>query len=84
MAAGSSVILSVRRLPEPTQAYILAQITAFAAITAFSWGMWQSWLMAVTGLTVLYAALALNLYRIEEPTLTPAAEATALHLDGAA
>jgi len=66
MAAGSLMILSVRRLPEPMQAYVLAQITAFAVIAAFSWGMWQSWLMAVTGLTALYAALAVNLYRIEE------------------
>ena len=65
MVAGSSVILSVRRLPEPTQAYVLAQISAFLAIAAFSWGMWQSWLMAVTGLTALYAALAVNRYRIE-------------------
>ncbi len=46
--------------------------------------MWQSWLMAVTGLTALYAALAVNLYRIEEFPPTPAAEAAALHPDGAA
>jgi len=77
MVAGSSVILSVRRLPEPTQAYVLAQIAAFLAIAAFSWGMWQSWLMAVTGLTALYAALAVNRYRIEEPAPTPAVEAAA-------
>jgi O-antigen ligase len=77
MAAGSSVILAVGRLPEPTQPYVLAEITAFVMIAAFSWGMWQSWLMAVTGLTTLYVALAVNSYRLEEPIPAPAADAPA-------
>jgi O-antigen ligase len=74
MVAGSSVILSVRRLPVPTQAYVLAQITAFVMIAAFAWGMWQSWLMALTGLTALYAALAVNFYRVEELAPAPTAD----------
>jgi len=74
MVAGSSVILSVRFLPVPTQAYVLAQITAFVMIAAFAWGMWQSWLMALTGLTALYAALAVNFYRVEELAPTPTAD----------
>jgi O-antigen ligase len=77
IVAGSSVILSVGRLPEPTQAYVLAQFTAFLMIAAFSWGMWQSWLMALTGLTALYAALAVNFYRIKERAPTPAADVPA-------
>ncbi len=74
MAAGSSVILSVGRLPKPTQPFVLAQITAFVMIAAFSWGMWQSWLMALTGLTALYAALAVSSYRLKEPAPIPAAD----------
>lgn len=74
MAAGSTVILSVRRLPEPTQAFALAEFTAFVTIAAFSWGMWQSWLMAVTGLAALYVALAVNLYRLEGLAPAPATD----------
>jgi O-antigen ligase len=69
-AAGSVVILSVGRLPRPTQAFVLAHLTAFLAIAAFGWGMWQSWLMAVAGLAVLYAALAVSFYRATEPAGT--------------
>ena len=29
-------------------------------MAAFSWGMWQSWLMALTGLAALYGAMAVR------------------------
>jgi hypothetical protein len=43
------------------QPFVLAQFAAFFVMAAFSWGMWQSWLMALTGLAALYAALAVSL-----------------------
>lgn len=63
MAAGSTVILSVRRLPPPAQSYVIAHVSAFLTVLAFGWGMWQSWLMALAGLAGLYASLAVNAYR---------------------
>jgi len=64
MVAGSAVILSLGRLPRDTQRFALAQVAAFFAIVAFAWGMWQGWLMALTGLAALYIALAVNVYRV--------------------
>lgn len=60
---GSAVILSVRTLPAATQSYTLGHITAFLSIIAFSWGMWQGWLVALAGLAALYIALAVNFFR---------------------
>jgi hypothetical protein len=34
-------------------------------MAAFSWGMWQTWLMALTGLAALYAAMAARFARAE-------------------
>ncbi|ODR95908.1 hypothetical protein AUC70_03355 [Methyloceanibacter stevinii] len=42
-------------------------MAAFFAIIAFAWGMWQAWLMALTGLAALYVALAVNVYRAGQP-----------------
>jgi hypothetical protein len=36
-------------------------------MAAFSWGMWQSWLIALPGLAALYAALAASFARAEQP-----------------
>jgi len=36
-------------------------------MAAFSWGMLQSWLMALTGLAALYAALAASFARTGAP-----------------
>ena len=83
-AAGFWVIAGIGYLARRTQPFILAHATAFMVITAFSWGMWQSWLMALTGLAALYAALAVNAYRVSEAGLTSAADETALHSDGTA
>lgn len=64
---GSAVILSLGRLPRDTQQFALAEVAAFLAIVAFAWGMWQGWLMALTGLAALYVALAVNAYRASQP-----------------
>ena len=64
MVTCSAVILSLGRLPRDTQRFALAQVAAFFAIVAFAWGMWQGWLMALTGLAALYIALAVNVYRV--------------------
>jgi O-antigen ligase len=67
LAAGCAVILSVGRLTPTVQPFILAQFAAFFVTAAFSWGMWQSWLMALTGLAALYAAMAASFARAELP-----------------
>jgi O-antigen ligase len=67
IAAGASMIGYIGRLSTPMQPFILAQLTAFLTIFGFSWGMWQSWLMAVAGLAAMYAALAVSFCRAEEP-----------------
>lgn len=63
MAAGASLVMSLRRLPPPAQRYALAQFAAFFAIAAFGWGMWQAWLLALAALSALYIALAANFSR---------------------
>lgn len=63
LAAGCVVIGYIGRLSPATQPFVLAQFAAFFTIAAFSWGMWQSWLLAVTGLTAIYAALAATFAR---------------------
>ncbi|MEM7193233.1 MAG: O-antigen ligase family protein [Pseudomonadota bacterium] len=63
MATGTAVILSLAQLPPGTHRYVLAHVAAFFAIIAFAWGMWQQWLMALIGLSVLYLALGTSLYR---------------------
>jgi len=72
VAAGSVIILSVGRLPRRTQAFVLAHLAAFITVLAFGWGLWQSWLMAVSGLAALYAGLAVGLYRTETAPADPA------------
>ncbi|WP_108682136.1 O-antigen ligase [Methyloceanibacter sp. wino2] len=67
VVTGSAVILSLGRLPRDTQRFALAQVAAFFAIIAFAWGMWQGWLMALTGLAGLYVVLAVNAYRASRP-----------------
>lgn len=73
VVTGSAVLLSLGRLPPKTQRFALAQVAAFFAIIAFAWGMWQGWLMALTGLAVLYLMLAVNVYRAKHPEAAPAA-----------
>lgn len=61
LAAGLGVLWSIARLPAAAQPYIIAQFAAFLVIAAFAWGIWQSWLMALTGLVPIYAAMAARL-----------------------
>jgi O-antigen ligase len=67
LAAGSAVIGYIGRLSPATQPFMLAQFAAFFIIAAFSWGMWQSWLLAVMGLAAIYAALAVTFAPAEVP-----------------
>lgn len=67
VATGSAIILSLGRIPGASQRFALAQVAAFFAIVAFAWGMWQGWLMALTGLAALYVALAVNVSRAGQP-----------------
>jgi hypothetical protein len=64
VVTGSAVILSLGAIPRGAQRFALAHVAAFFAIIAFAWGMWQGWLMALTGLSALYVALAVNVYRV--------------------
>ncbi|ODR99804.1 hypothetical protein AUC68_01255 [Methyloceanibacter methanicus] len=73
VVTGSALLLSLGRLPLKTQPFALAQVAAFFAIIAFAWGMWQGWLMALTGLAALYLALAVNVYRAKHSEAAPAA-----------
>ena len=58
LAAGLGVLWSIARLPAQAQPYVLAQFAAYLVIAAFGWGIWQSWLMALTGLAPIYAVMA--------------------------
>jgi hypothetical protein len=66
LAAGCAVIWSIGLLSPAIQPHILAQFARFFVITAFSC-MWQSWLMALTGLAAIYAAMAVSFARAELP-----------------
>ena len=67
LATGCAVILSIGRLSPAIQPFMLAQFAGFFVMAAFSWGMWQSWLMALPGLAVLYAALAASFATAAQP-----------------
>ena len=75
LAAGCVVILYIGRLSPALQPFMLAQFAGFFVMAAFSWGMWQSWLMALTGLAALYAALAASFARSELPVAEKIARA---------
>jgi O-antigen ligase len=67
LAAGCGVIASIGRLSAAAQPFILAHFAAFFAIAALSWGMWQSWLIAATGLAAVYAAMAARAAEVQAP-----------------
>jgi O-antigen ligase len=64
LAAGLGVLWSIARLPKEAQPYVLAQFAAYLVIAAFAWGIWQSWLMALTGLAPIYAVMAARLVEL--------------------
>jgi O-antigen ligase len=61
LAAGLGVLWSIAQLRSEAQPYILAQFMAYLVFAALGWGIWQSWLMALTGLLPIYAAMAARL-----------------------
>jgi O-antigen ligase len=61
LVAGLGALSSIARLPAEAQPYVLAQFAAYLVIAAFAWGIWQSWLMALTGLAPIYAVMAARL-----------------------
>ena len=65
LAAGLGVLWSIGRLPAAAQPFVLAQFAAYLVIAAFAWGIWQSWLMALTGLAPIYAVIAAPLVELQ-------------------
>jgi O-antigen ligase len=59
--AGVAVTLRILLLPAEAQAFAAATFTTFAAVAAFSWGMWQEWLICAVGLMVIYLMLGARL-----------------------
>jgi O-antigen ligase len=56
--AGAAVALRMSLLSIEAQPFAAATFAVFIAIAAFSWGMWQTWLMCAVGLLVLYTRTA--------------------------
>jgi O-antigen ligase len=56
--AGAAVALRMSLLPIEAQPFAAATFAVFTAIAAFSWGIWQTWLMCAVGLLVLYLRTA--------------------------
>jgi O-antigen ligase len=75
ITTGCAVILSIGRLSPAVQPFMLAQFAGFFVMAAFSWGMWQSWLMALPGLAALYSALAARFAMAELPVVSKYAPA---------
>jgi O-antigen ligase len=59
--AGVGVALRISLLPFETQPFAAATFATFASMAAFSWGIWQEWLMCAVGLLLIYLALATRL-----------------------
>jgi O-antigen ligase len=64
--AGAVVILRVSLLPPETQAFATAHFAVFMSIAAFSWGMWQTWLIFAVGLSVVYLRAAISAAQRQE------------------
>ncbi|XSG83103.1 MAG: O-antigen ligase family protein [Methyloligella sp. ZOD6] len=60
MVCGAWVLWAMGRLPRGQLPYMVAHFAAFATLSASAWGMWQTWLMALPGLAVIYGAIALR------------------------
>ena len=56
--AGSAVALRMSVLPFESQPFAAATFAVFMAISAFAWGIWQTWLMCAVGLMLLYVGIA--------------------------
>jgi O-antigen ligase len=61
--AGAMVVLRMSLLPLETQPFAAASFTAFVAIMAFGWGMWQTWLICGNALLLIYLLVGANISR---------------------
>jgi hypothetical protein len=61
--AGAAVALRLLRLPFEAQPFAAASFATFVAMAAFSWGIWQEWLMCAVALLWIYLTLAKGLLR---------------------
>ncbi len=59
LVAGLFALRLARRLPASLESYAVATFVAATLIGASSWGMWQTWFMAVFGVSAVTLALAL-------------------------
>jgi O-antigen ligase len=66
--AGVVVVLRISRLPVRTQPFAAAFFATFMSIAAFSWGMWQAWLMFAVGLSAVYLKTATDVARQQAAT----------------
>jgi len=64
--AGAMVIFRISLLPIETQPFAAAFFASFMSIAAFSWGMWQTWLMFAVGLSVVYLSTATSAAQPQE------------------
>ena len=64
--AGAVVIFRISLLPIETQPFAAASFAVFMSIAAFSWGMWQTWLMFAVGLSVVYLRTATSAAQPQE------------------
>lgn len=58
--AGAAVALLMLLLPPATQAYAAGSFAAFAIVSAFAWGMWQSWFLCAVALLPIYLRLGMS------------------------
>jgi len=56
--AGAAAALRTTSLSPEVQPFAAATFATFAASVAFSWGVWQTWLLCAIGLAVVYLLIA--------------------------
>lgn len=61
--AGVAITLRIPLLPSEAQPFAAATFAVFASVEAFSWGIWQAWLMCAVGLLLLYLRIAASASR---------------------
>jgi O-antigen ligase len=56
--AGATMVMLIVYLPAAAQPFAAGAFAALALVSAFAWGMWQTWFMCVAGLLPLYLLVA--------------------------
>lgn len=56
--AGAAVVMLILFLPASAQPFAAGTFAAFAVVSSFAWGMWQSWFMCAAALLPLYLRVA--------------------------